>query len=142
MRCVRQGTLCVLAVALLVSACNSSSVLGAEPVSPPPNSGSSQTPAPAPVPTASDADTGPISVITFDPTCSAWTTAFADIGKNKFLEGTYPDINKLAAQTPHRVMRRLYEQENAYAGEHVNHSPLKGRACVRASRLAVEFTPH
>jgi len=132
-RCVRQGTLCVLAVALLVSACNSSSVLGAEPVSPPPNSGSSQTPAPAPVPTASDADTGPISVITFDPTCSAWTTAFADIGKNKFLEGTYPDINKLAAQTPHRVMRRLYEQENAYAGEHLKSGAAVGGAQYRAA---------
>lgn len=72
-------------------------------------------------------------MITFDPTCPAWTTAFTDMSKNKFLEGDYPDINQLAAQTPNRVMRELYEQENAYATAHLESGSAIGGAQYRAA---------
>ena len=103
------------------------------PLAPAHPSSATQTPAPAPVPTDSDTDTAPVGIITTDPTCPAWTTAFTDMSKNKFLEGDYPDINQLAAQTPHRVMRELYEPENAYATAHLESDAAIGGAQYRAA---------
>jgi len=132
-RARRSGALCALTAVLLVAACGHSAFRNVEPAPPPPTPVSSPTAPVAPVPTASDTDTGPVGIITTDPTCPAWTTAFTDMSKNKFLEGDYPDINKLAAQTPHRVMRRLYEQENAYATAHLESGVARGEAQYRAA---------
>ncbi len=132
-RARRSGALCALTAVLLVAACGHSAFRNVEPAPPPPTPVSSPTAPVAPVPTASDTDTGPVGIITTDPTCPAWTTAFTDMSKNKFLEGDYPDINQLAAQTPHRVMRRLYEQENAYATAHLESEAAIGGAQYRAA---------
>ncbi len=92
---------------------------------------------------ASANDTGPANIITEDPTCEAWTKIAHGLEKavpewNKLdysvaaagwtpeqkavferqgaaLTGAIPGAANLAKQTPHRVMRELYGQFNAYA---------------------------
>lgn len=92
---------------------------------------------------ASANDTGPANIITEDPTCEAWTkiahgleTAVPGWNEQDYstaatewsteqravfeqqsaaLAGAIPSAANLAKQTPHRVMRELYGQFNAYA---------------------------
>ncbi|MBN3511643.1 hypothetical protein [Mycolicibacterium nivoides] len=94
---------------------------------------------------ASAKDTGPANIITEDPTCDAWRkvsnelTAVSDAVKwneldysvpaaewtpeqraafekeSAALTDVIPSVANLAKQTPHRVMRELYGQVNAYA---------------------------
>lgn len=94
---------------------------------------------------ASANDTGPINIITEDPTCDAWGRVARQFGKviddsnwrardkaipatdwTPELRETYgafkqamatsaDDAAKLSTQTPHRVVRELYEQFGAYA---------------------------
>lgn len=92
---------------------------------------------------ASANDTGPANIITEDPTCEAWgkisdglevaapgwndqdysvpatewtpeqRTAFEK--KSAALASAIPNVNNIAKQTPHRVMRELYGQYIAYS---------------------------
>ncbi|WP_157576590.1 hypothetical protein [Mycobacterium sp. GA-2829] len=94
---------------------------------------------------ASANDIGPVNIITEDPTCDAWGNVARELGRviehsgwerrdksipatdwNTEIRGTYDamgkaltsaadDAVKLSFQTPHRVMRELYEQFAAYA---------------------------
>ncbi|CQD02172.1 hypothetical protein BN970_00046 [Mycolicibacterium conceptionense] len=92
---------------------------------------------------ASANDTGPANIITEDPTCEAWLKIARDMDSsvpewNKLdygvpasdwtseqrsafekqsttLTDTIPRVANLAKQTPHRVMRELYGQFNAYS---------------------------
>ncbi|MGV0592905.1 hypothetical protein [Mycolicibacterium porcinum] len=94
---------------------------------------------------ASANDTGPANIITEDPTCEAWRkvsnelTVVSDAVKwneqdysvpatkwtpeqraafekeSAALADVIPSVANLAKQTPHRVMRELYGQVNAYA---------------------------
>lgn len=92
---------------------------------------------------ASANDTGPANIITEDPTCEAWTKFSHDMDaavpewdrqdykvpatkwtaeerivfekQGDMLTGVMSKVANLAKQTPHRVMRELYGQYNAYA---------------------------
>lgn len=108
------------------------------------SSGQSGTNATEPTGVASTRDTGPVAIITDDPTCAAWTTinnslakdgqgiwnerdrsipvsAWNDVQRMQFMAAAQ-SMRNAAAQTvglvkltPHRVMRELYEQFIAYA---------------------------
>jgi hypothetical protein len=97
-------------------------------------------------------DTGPVAVITDDPSCAAWTainnslsndglgiwnerdrsvpaSAWDDKQRVQFVAAAQSMRNAatqavgLAKLTPHRVMRELYEQFIAYAHSYVEHVP-------------------
>ncbi|HVQ97981.1 MAG TPA: hypothetical protein VMS16_04090 [Mycobacterium sp.] len=109
-------------------------------------------PAAGPVADASANDTGPVAVITEDPSCTAWTSinnALATNGagiwndrdrsipaaqwtpkqKAQFMaagqsmRGAAAQTIGLVKLTPHRVMRELYEQFIAYARAYAEHLP-------------------
>ncbi|UAK58505.1 hypothetical protein K8P01_17105 [Mycolicibacterium smegmatis] len=102
---------------------------------------------------ASANDTGPVSIITEDPTCDAWNTVvgqYSEAATGVNWEGREAEtpasswtpeqrrmyqavgmamtrateqVTKLAMQTPHRVMRELYEQFVAYTVAFVERIP-------------------
>lgn len=101
---------------------------------------------------ASANDTGPVTIITDDPSCAAWSpiqNMLADTAKNGWLQrdpsipadawtsdtrAQYQAVGQamrtaadqtvpLAKLTPHRVMRELYEQFIAYARAYVERIP-------------------
>jgi len=78
----------------------------------------SSSPTPNPSDFASAADTGPVGIVTDEPTCAAWTpvnAALTAAGQNAAAMRTAADQTiALAKQTPHRVVRELYEQTAAY----------------------------
>ncbi|MGV0655120.1 hypothetical protein ABQE48_14750 [Mycolicibacterium thermoresistibile] len=101
---------------------------------------------------ASADDTGPVNIITEDPTCAAWrpiNNALAEMQKNGWEKrdasipasewtpevrlqyeevgralSTFADqISALAKNTPHRVMRELYQQVIVYSRAYVDSLP-------------------
>ncbi|MCV7420771.1 hypothetical protein H7K45_09500 [Mycobacterium yunnanensis] len=107
------------------------------------------TPSPNPSDFASAADTGPVGVVTEEPTCAAWTPvndALNAAEQNGWAQrdpstpatawsanqkATYEAVGAamrtaadqtvaLAKQTPHRVVRELYEQTAAYLGAYAD----------------------
>jgi hypothetical protein len=109
----------------------------------------STSPAPSPADFASAADTGPVGILTEEPTCAAWTpvndalTAAQQNGWSQrdpstpatgwsaSQKASYEAVGAamraaadqaigLAKQTPHRVVRELYEQTAAYLGAYAD----------------------
>ena len=91
---------------------------------------------------ASAGDVGPVAIVGDDPTCEAWLpigTALtaAQIGaatdRLTAMRTAADQLLPLAAQTPHRTMRELYEQNHAYlqlASEQNPRLPTSGAAQV------------
>jgi hypothetical protein len=134
----------VVAVVLLVGGGGSGAPKGAQP-----DNGSSQEGAAA---VASGNDTGPVAVITEDPSCAAWTSINNELAHSgdglwnerdrsvpasawtpklraqfiaaaQSMRGAAAQAVGLVKLTPHRVMRELYQQFIAYARAYAERVP-------------------
>lgn len=75
---------------------------------------------------ASDADTGPAGIITVEPTCTTYQT-----------HSTTDQLAELSRRTPHRVVREIYQQINAYRAASVaTNGPAGDDDVVTADTLA------
>ncbi|OMB99259.1 hypothetical protein A5733_00885 [Mycobacterium sp. NS-7484] len=117
---------------------------------------------------ASANDTGPVNIVTEDPTCEAWTKISHEMdaavpGWNKqdysvpaaewsqeqrevfnkqaeVLASVIPKVANLAKKTPHRVMRELYGQFNAYAQAVIDSIPTYSTADNELVAASNKFT--